>query len=445
MKKIDKEILTQKFSNFYYDNNAEDGEKQFELYDIQELYYPYLHIKVDYQFTQSKEIHQIELKILEMIEILSSTKYDNLLGELRTLTQLDKDIFDSIISNLQLKGYIDINPLCLTSTGKEAKRTQKANINNSDNIYAYIDSILGEIQLDVRYDKLPKDALELKPKLPFDPRTETLNEQFIDNKTLRTCLIETLRYKEKGIWDITEVMRVKKVFKKFICLFFCKDNEEKILIVDSQYEKDIDSTEKFEKILAEKKLDFLNTETKNESENTITQHRENKKRTKDILSFEDGKDILLYHFPKYLEYALKYATEAVYIASPWVRIKALRRYQKFIEEALQKNIKVYIRYGLQKTNKKRDIDEESEKVFEEFKQKYPHYFHVCRGNSHAKVLIFDDKWVIKGSFNWFSCAADENDSQTGEEEGLLTNNTKTIQESKENFTKQNNKTTKKHL
>lgn len=430
MEAIDREILVQKFSNYYCDETKDDESeaKNFRLYDIQELYYPYLFVHIDYQVSKTKKIHQIELKFLEMIEILSSTKYEHLLDKLRDLTQLDKDIFDGIISSLQLKGHININPLSLTTAGKEAKNKQKEDIQETDSADVYMDSIMGEISSEKESIKNPpKEALELKPKLNFEPCTQSLNEHFSDNKTLRTCLMEALDSKESVVWGITEVKRRKKVFEKLVCLFYCWEEEEKILIVDSKYEKDENLTQRFEKILSQNKLDFVHN-PKNEPK-ILKQHKNNRELSKNNLSLEEGANILVYDFPRYLEYALKNAKKYVYVASPWITIKALQRYQKLIEEALQREIEVSIRYGLK--NRKQDIDKESKEVFQEF-QKYPK-FRCYKGNSHAKVLIFDDEWVIKGSFNWFSFGANEEDKNTGGEEGLLTKNPKTIQESKKEF------------
>ncbi|RDU72436.1 hypothetical protein CQA66_05100 [Helicobacter aurati] len=410
---------------------------------------------MDYYAIESKSIHQIELKILDMIEILSSTKYDNLHEKLKALTQLDEEVFDSIISDLHLKGYITSLPLALSAKGKEVKNKPEE-IKSADSKKLCIDSIMGEIESFENDDKktkykkpqdLPKDAIELKPKLSFSPSTQTLNEEFADNKTLRTCLIEALENIEsrdsnadkeaqktqRKVWDIEEVVpnRNSKIFQKLICLFYqYKDEKDKILIVDSDYEKNEALTQRVEKILETDKLEPL-TNPKNSS-NKWEEHTEEKSKSKERLSFEEGQNILVYDFPRYLIYALQNAIRTIHISSPWIKIKALKRYEEHIENALKRGVEVSIKYGFandKKKNKKSDIDVESQEIFDRFAEKYPH-FKPINGHSHAKVLIFDNEWVIKGSFNWFSFGVDEHDKNTAKEEGLLTKNKETIKKAR---------------
>lgn len=438
MKAIDKKMLVQKFSDYYCDETKNEEAKQFELYGIEEIYYPYLVVRVNYQAIYQKKIHQIELKILEIIELLSSTKYENLLQELKKITQLDDDIFDSIISKLSLKGYISINPLYLTPSGKELKNTQKENIQENTSVCIKIDSLIGEMQASFEkiesHIKPPKESMELKPKLKFEPNTQSLNEIFRENKTLRTCLIESVKSieVEKEIWDIVEVERVKKIFDKMICLFYQYENEERILVVNSSYEKDEHLTQKLERLHSDKLFEFRTIKSRNLE--IIKKHKENKQKSKNNLNFEEGANLNVYDFPKYLRFALNNAKKSVCIMSPWVNIAALNKYKGLIEKALQRGLSISIKYGLKsrgKGNKKSEIDKESQKVFEEWGQ-YDN-FHICKGDSHAKVLIFDDEWVIKGSFNWFSFGEDEDNTDVAEEEGLLTRNRNTIQASKKIF------------
>lgn len=99
-------------------------------------------------------------------------------------------------------------------------------------------------------NKPTKDSIELKPLFQARPRTETLYNEFSDNKTLYQTLLEGLQgfdnteENKVEVNDILEVQDTRKFFKKYICLFYKnKEEEEKILAIDDKYEIDAKATE----------------------------------------------------------------------------------------------------------------------------------------------------------------------------------------------------------
>lgn len=142
------------------------------------------------------------------------------------------------------------------------------------------------------------------------------------------------------------------------------------------------------------------------------------------LDLSEGAIIETTQHKEYLLYALKNAKQAVYIHSPWVRYNVLKGYEKDIESALKKGIKVSIKYGLKPRNKtdKPPIDTESTKLFDKWSKEHQN-FQADTDNNHSKILICDDEFMIIGSFNWLSFGglADKDGDIRGETSSVVKN------------------------
>lgn len=102
----------------------------------------------------------------------------------------------------------------------------------------------------------------------------------------------------------------------------------------------------------------------------------------------------------------------------------VKEYEKHIESALKKGIKVSIKYGLKPRNKtdKPSIDTESTKLFTKWGKDYPN-FQANTDNNHSKILICDNSFMIIGSFNWLSFGglADKDGDTRGEISSVVKN------------------------
>ncbi|HEC1545734.1 TPA: hypothetical protein R1X38_000543 [Campylobacter upsaliensis] len=154
------------------------------------------------------------------------------------------------------------------------------------------------------------------------------------------------------------------------------------------------------------------------------------------LDLSEGATIETAQHKDYLLYALKKAKQAVYIHSPWVRHNVVKEYEKHIESALQKGIKVSIKYGLKPHNRfeKAPIDPESKELFTKWSKDYPNFI-ANTDNNHSKILICDDEFMIIGSFNWLSFGglADKNGDTRGEISSVVKNKD-SIQKEVKSFT-----------
>lgn len=475
----DLELLTHKYARFYIDDREslenelavkKDGEEytNFILYDARCVYYPYYKAQIHYRVAKMLELHPILAEILHIISELEKMQDKSTIATLKHITQLDGEIFHSILSDLKIKGYVEnlSGVLKLSKNGKELLQKRKERVIEQASAYVQIDAIFGDVVAvaqrakDIHLeDRVDKEAIELKPDSQKRPRTQELHNEFKDNLTLEQVLREALSglddREEKGqnanaestiikdskqetteskipkkvecdIVAIDEVKEPKKFFTSYFCLFYKNAEKEKILVIDEKYEIDRTATKLFATLIDTSK--FKANENKAFKENIekfsnltaeVIQKQVNLE-----LDLSEGATIETTQHKDYLLYALEMAKQAVYIHSPWVRHNVVKEYEKHIESALQKGIKVSIKYGLKPRNRfeKAPIDPESKMLFDKWDKSYPN-FKANTDDNHSKILICDDEFMIIGSFNWLSFGglADKDGDIRGETSSVVKN------------------------
>lgn len=408
-KQIDKpdlELLTHKYSDFY------DG---FYMYDVREIDYPAYRTKVLYEYTKSQEIHPIIIAVLKTIQFLEGIHGIDIYSELNKITQLDKEILDSILAEITTKGYLKQNELKLSTNGKEILEKEKELITEKDSAYINFDGIFGTVledngKLNQNDKKAREGAIEFKPYVKSRPRIECLDEEFSDNKTLRQVLIENLQDKEKDITNILE-LSPNKFFNRYTCLFY-KDVEENeiFLVLNQNYEEDAYATELFDRLMAEQKFTSENVspnckplleESAKKFEESTPEVVEEKLRHVEQVEISNGKTIEVDEHKKYFIYVLENAKSHIYIQSPWINWRTLQIYKEYIKKAVKKGVKVTIKYGMKPRNRfdKAGIDNESKSFFGNLDK---NCFKLINTDDHSKILICDDTFMIMGSFNWLS-------------------------------------------
>lgn len=155
---------------------------------------------------------------------------------------------------------------------------------------------------------------------------------------------------------------------------------------------DNDVNDEKQKESATEKIRFL--------EKKIREMESERKSADRILSTYDHRPLLLD--------ALKNAQDTVVIVSPWIKSGGLNNeILGCIETALQRNTKVIIGYGI---SKKEDSDKWILQRLENIKKKkYGNKLLLVRlGNTHEKVLMKDNEYMVITSFNWLSFKGDPN-------------------------------------
>ena len=417
--KLDLELLTHRYSDHY---------EGFAMYDAREIDYPVYRTKVMYAVTKERKIHPVIISVLKTIQFLETFKDEDSYSYLKEITQLDEDILDTILADITTKGYLKQNDirqdeLKLSKEGKEILEKETELITENASSWLYFDGIFGTVLEDTeKLDQKSRDgAIEFKPYVKSRPRTECLDDEFSDNKTLRQVIIENLQDGN----DITDVFEVLpgKFFRRYICLFY-KDEEtnERFLVLNKNYEEDFEATKLFDRILNEQKFDYENI-----SPNSVIIFEENidkfndttpeiiKEKIKPVenVAITDGKTIEVDEHKKYFIYVIENARNSIYIQSPWINWKTLRLYKEYIQNAVKRGVKVTVKYGMKPRNRfdKIGIDTESQKFFDSLGK---NNFRLIKADDHSKIVICDDEFMIMGSFNWLSFGGGNEPDARGE-------------------------------
>ena len=458
----DLQLITHKYSDYYISDT-----NNFVWYDTKEVFYPVYKSIVRYKTTKEQEIHPIIIGILNIIKYLETLKNVDILEKLQKITQLDTEIFGSIINDLDIQGYIkDDSGIKLTDKGRDALKKEKEKIVENTSAFVAIDGIFNKIldssktAKEIFLENKPtKNSIELKPLFKARPRTETLYNEFSENKTLYQTLLEGLQGLDNTnenkveVNDILEVQDTRKFFKKYICLFYKnKEAEEKILAIDDKYEIDAKATELFDKLIETQTFNPTNEESKAYKDNvdkynklTHEKIEERLKPIKPEIDLTEGKTLEMDEHKKYFFHVLDKAKKQICIQSPWVRYNVVEIYKNKIESALKRGVKIFIKYsspqdGFKAKNRfekveKIDIDKESKNYFNSLSSKFQENFSVKASKefNHSKILICDNEFMIMGSFNWLSFGGETRKNEQLREE------TSNINRNKESIIKEVNK------
>ncbi|TQR59585.1 phospholipase D-like domain-containing protein [Campylobacter troglodytis] len=468
-----KELLIHKYADFYTAKkeqkselreglNEEEAQDNFVLYDALEIFYPMYKSKIKYTVSIQRPLHPVIEQILKIIDELSRIKNINIIEKLQEITQLDSEIYESILNDLLLRGFLveEEGNLALSLRAKQLLKEQNEMVKEETFAFVLIDGIFGrvtQVAKDGRALYLPdragKQGLELKPSINARPKTERLFDEFSDNKTLYQVLIAALQGLDDTEGnkcepcDINEIIDVKKFFKPYFCLFYkSKEDERRILVIDTKLDIDQDATRLFDELLRQQglfeasvvninsqkeqlaKVDpeyylGLDEETINKlaPKNALEEHKEkfkqmNKEKIEEILSL-DLKERIIYdqEHPKFFRYALQSAKKMVCVHSPWIRGRVLRIYEKDLKVALERGVDLFFKYNMTPRNErdKLDLDSEAKAICQILSKDYPN-FHLIKDetSNHSKILICDEAFMIVGSFNWLSYSGEDNRKET---------------------------------
>jgi len=421
----DLELLNHLYSDFYPGHY---------MYDVREIDYPMYRTKILFEYTKVQEIHPIVIAVLKTIQFLESVKNMDAYSELQNITQLDKEILDSILAEMTIKGYLKQNELKLSTNGKKILEKEKELLTEKTSAYLNFDGIFGTClddngKINQNNKKAREGTIEFKPYVKSRPRIEYLDENFSDNKTLRQVLIENLQDKEKDVTNILEVAP-NKFFNRYICIFY-KDAEEneKFLVLDHSYEIDAEATELFDRLMSEQKFTSEHISLKckpllEDSEKKFNQSTpdiiEEKIKPIEQIAITEGKTIEVDEHKKYFIYVLENAKNSIYIQSPWINWRTLQIYKDHIQNAVKRGVKVTIKYGMKPRNRldKAGIDEDSKKFFNSLDRKS---FKLINTHDHSKVVICDEDFMIMGSFNWLSFGGGNEKDARGETSSINMN------------------------
>lgn len=106
--------------------------------------------------------------------------------------------------------------------------------------------------------------------------------------------------------------------------------------------------------------------------------------------------------------SLEEAKKRLLIISPWIRDEVMNNIKlNKIRALVDSGVEVYIGYGLGVDDKPgRDKGLQAIRFFSDLAYRSSNFHFKEFGDTHAKILLMDDKFVITGSFNWMSFEGD---------------------------------------
>lgn len=144
----------------------------------------------------------------------------------------------------------------------------------------------------------------------------------------------------------------------------------------------------------------------------------------------------VYEHPPLLRQALSEARYRLLIISPWIgRAVVDDEFVGLLQLACKRGVRIHIGFGISGDEpQQRPRDPQPERRLRGLSKTYPNFTLTELGNTHAKILIFDDVWVTT-SFNWLSFKGDP-DRTYRQEEGLLVRLKDQVDTAYEDFTQQ---------
>lgn len=411
-------ICTQLYSIHYAD--YENVVKYF-LYDQLNLAYPKKFIRVNFTYSA---IVGIDPYIIVLLEIIKDYKGSDLLEYIHQITKTDKDILEYALADFIKKGFIieKNKNYNISAHGLELVEKRKIREIFQDRVEIEYDMIQNVLLNVYESNSRPKvqrmdnnQDVEIQVKKLFRPDKYALDTEMPNGELYRRVLTKELQKfytgREENSKDITiesideiEVFN-DKTYDFYYTLFFTNsDGENKLLVIDDKNEID-ENASKFLNELEEGLFNLNFGRNKNKEISSVV-HEEKQQNIVGILQ-NNGVDttktcaIQNEAHPYYLIEAFKTAVSNIYIVSPWVRNKVLEKYKEYMESALKNGVNIYINYGISNKGKE-DIDKDAQKYFNELKKKYENLHIHGNSNTHSKILICDDKWIVSGSFNWLS-------------------------------------------
>ena len=422
-------ICTHLYSNHYADY---DNVVKYFLYDQINLAYPKKFIRVSFTYSA---IVDIDPYIIVLLEIIKDYNGSNLLGYIHKITKTNKDILEYALADFIKNGFIieKNKNYIISAHGLELIKKRKTRQIFQDRVDIEYDMVQNQISNIYESNSRPKVQrmdnnidVEIQVKQLFRPDKYALDIEMPNGILYRNVLTKELQKfyagrKENSI-DITiesideiEVFN-DKTYTFYYTLFFTNsDGENKLLVIDDKNEIDEDASE-FLNELEKEGLINLNFSRNKNKEISSEKHEEKQEQIVEILQnngVDTTKNCVIQNeaHPYYLIEAFKTAVSNIYIVSPWVRNKVLEKYKEYMESALKNGVNIYINYGIS-NNGKEDIDKDAKIYLTELSKKYKNLHIHSKANTHAKVLICDDKWVVTGSFNWLSYDGSDNRNES---------------------------------
>ena len=117
----------------------------------------------------------------------------------------------------------------------------------------------------------------------------------------------------------------------------------------------------------------------------------------------------VHEHPALLDDALTTAEERLLIVSPWIRDAVVNdAFIAKLEALTQKAVEITIAYGIDDGKRGSGNDSSAEQRLTKLSESKPNFNFVRLGDTHAKILLVDGRFVVVTSYNWLSFRGDPN-------------------------------------
>jgi hypothetical protein len=115
-----------------------------------------------------------------------------------------------------------------------------------------------------------------------------------------------------------------------------------------------------------------------------------------------------FEHPRYLQHALSTTARRLVIISPWLRRAVVDdAFLTQLDLLLARQVEVFIGWGISGPNgEEEDGDYRVRQLLGQLAGRYPNLHFKYLGDTHAKVLLKDQEYVVVTSFNWLSYRGD---------------------------------------
>lgn len=404
--------------------------EEYLLNDIIQLAYPKIQTTIDVLVSSkpSDVLQDLHIFLLDTIQTGLNEK-----SVLCSFLGIEED--DFIVDELYLlikEGLVDLDDESnyrLTTKGQLFLENQKFIPETSNEKFTfYVDGLTKEITT----NDVSKTHSENKLKSLVN-----VNHSFIQDNWFDINLkFSKSNQEEKEIIELSNYKRSivkppRAIYEKIYALIYYPKEETGKKIQIKAYSKSLNLLKKTTNSLNEQfsknplLFDFSDdVETLNEFKDIIEKSKKENAQP-DRLSGK-YKDISTFEHKNLISEALRTGKSKVYIESPWIR-RATANYLGDMETFLKKgNTQLFIAYGIDMSEKSKPHTDTFEKIVS-LKNKFsgrlkifhlPTHFSTRfkdRSGTHRKILIKDDEFYIKGSFNWLSYAGEKGRNYAVEE------------------------------
>lgn len=453
---------------------------------------PQYHMDVVFTMLKEKRLSVLQEFILKFIDAGIKD-----IQEIKRFLGINETVINSAIASLQREEMVVVNifnsKLRMTDKGENILKVASMIVPEEIEYPMYMDGLLGNVYFDTKklYTKKDVRRFDLTAIVP-DKEVPTIGDlNYEDVKSAMNAFkrkyVNEKRKLDGNLQEITNIEKIYIEYKKVFVLIFKNDKTEEIELqvyvgttrnddystilqkmfnenvqvfkfdrkseadgskelplmqslpaeVINNAKKNLATANSYARNLDSLKTQLMEMKENSQIEDSVHEQHLLEKKIQQMEDEREGADRVLStydHRPLLID-ALTNAKKSVVIISPWIKKSGLdNEILRLIGNAIKRKTQVIIGYGI---SEKKDSDRRIIKKLNDIcKEKNGEYLKLVRlSNTHEKVLIKDNEFLVITSFNWLSF---QGNPQWGfrQETGYYTKSKKAIADMKDNLSKE---------